>query len=148
MKTFNQSPFDQTFVQNPYPAYEIARKLGDVVWWDDYEMPAAVSHRAVRMILSNRNLGTELLTPAHCPIHLTEWQANESHSMLALEPPRHKRLRGLVLRAFTAKTVASTSDEIRATCHRLIDGFPDKPFDFLNYFARPLPVQVLSLIHI
>jgi len=59
MESFNQSPFDQTFVQNPYPAYEIARKLGDVVWWEDYEMPAAVSHRAVRMILSNRNLGTE-----------------------------------------------------------------------------------------
>ncbi len=144
MENFNQSPFDQTFVQNPYPAYEIARKLGDVVWWDDYEMPAAVSHRAVRMILSNRNLGTELLTPAHCPIHLTEWQANESHSMLALEPPRHKRLRGLVLRAFTAKTVASTAEEIKATCHRLIDRFPDKPFDFLNYFARPLPVQVIA----
>ena len=144
MESFNQSPFDQTFVQNPYPAYEIARKLGDVVWWEDYEMPAAVSHRAVRMILSNRNLGTEPPSPAQCPIHLTEWQANESHSMLALEPPRHKRLRGLVLRAFTAKTVASTTEEIKAICHRLIDRFPDKPFDFLNYFARPLPVQVIA----
>lgn len=144
MKKFNQSPLDKTFVQNPYPAYKIARELGDVVWWDDYEMPAAVSHRAVRMILSNRNLGTEPRTSAECPRHLTEWQANESHSMLALEPPRHKRLRGLVLRAFTAKTVASTAEEIKATCHQLIDRFPNKPFDFLNYFARPLPVRVIA----
>jgi cytochrome P450 len=98
------------------------------------------------MILSNRNLGVQALTPRQCPKHLTEWQANESGSMLAVEPPRHKRLRGLVLRAFTAKTVASTADDIRATCHHLIDKFPSKPFDFLNYFARPLPVQIITTL--
>ena len=146
MKKFSQSPLDQSFIQNPYPAYEIARNLGDVVWWEDYNMSAAVSYRAVRMILSNRNLGVQAPVPPQCPAHLTEWQANESDSMLALEPPRHKRLRGLVLRAFTAKTVASTADDIRATCHQLIDKFPSRPFDFLNYFARPLPVQIIATL--
>ena len=84
MKKFSQSPLDQSFIQNPYPAYEIARNLGDVVWWEDYNMSAAVSYRAVRMILSNRNLGVQALVPPQCPAHLTEWQANESDSMLAL----------------------------------------------------------------
>lgn len=144
MKNFNQSPLEQSFIQDPYPAYEIARKLGDFVWWEDYNMAAAVSYQAVRMILSNRNLGVQPLAPPQCPEHLTEWQANETDSMLALEPPRHKRLRGLVLRAFTAKTVAATADDIKATCHQLIDKFPSKPFDILNYFARPLPVQIIA----
>ena len=77
MKTFNQSPTAPTFVQNPYPAYDSARAMGDVVWWEDYTMPAAVSHRAVRMILSNRDLGREPLAPPGCLAHIAEWQANE-----------------------------------------------------------------------
>jgi len=146
MKTFNQSPTAPIFVQNPYPAYDSARAMGDVVWWEDYTMPAAVSHRAVRMILSNRDLGREPLAPPGCPAHIAEWQANESHSMLELEPPRHSRLRGLVLRAFTGRKVAAMAPEISATCHRLINAFPDHPFDFLDAFARPLPVHVIATL--
>ena len=43
MQIFKQSPTDPSFVQNPYPAYDRARAMGDLVWWDDYQMPAAVS---------------------------------------------------------------------------------------------------------
>ena len=144
MGIFYQSPTETTFVQNPYPAYEQARAMGDVVWWEDYNVPAAVSYRAVRMILGNRELGREPPAPAQCPVHITQWQENESHSMLELEPPRHSRLRGLVLRAFTGRKVAAMAPEIKATCHRLIDTFSDEPFDFLNAFARPLPVHVIA----
>ena len=144
MKIFYQSPTETTFVQNPYPIYEQARAMGDVVWWDDYNMPAAVSYRAVRMILGNRELGREPPAPAQCPVHITQWQENESHSMLELEPPRHSRLRGLVLRAFTGRKVAAMAPEIKAITHRLIDAFSDEPFDFLNAFARPLPVHVIA----
>jgi cytochrome P450 len=124
MKIFKQSPTDASFVQNPYPAYDRARAMGDLVWWDDYKMPAAVSYRAVRGLLTNRKFGREALTAPQCPAHLADWQANESHSMLELEPPRHSRLRGLVLRAFTSKKVAAMAPQITETCHRLIDAFP------------------------
>ena len=144
MKIFSQSPTEPTFVQNPYPVYDQARAMGDVVWWKEYDMPAAVSHRAVRMILGNRELGREPPTATKCPVHIKQWQENESHSMLELEPPRHSRLRGLVLRAFTGRRVAAMAPEITATCHSLIDEFSDQPFDFLNAFARPLPVQVIA----
>ena len=107
-------------------------------------MPAAVSHRAVRMILGNRELGRQAPNAIRCPLHIAQWQENESHSMLELEPPRHSRLRGLVLRAFTGRKVAAMAPYITATCHRLIDEFSDKPFDFLNAFARPLPVHVIA----
>ena len=144
MQIFKQSPTNHSFVQNPYPAYDRARAMGDLVWWHDYQMPAAVTYRAVRGLLTNRKFGREALTPPQCPAHLADWQANESHSMLELEPPRHSRLRGLVLRAFTSKKVAAMTPEIIDTCHRLIDAFPTQPFDFLNAFARPLPVHIIA----
>ena len=144
MQIFKQSPTNPSFVQNPYPAYDRARAMGDLVWWDDYQMPAAVTYRAVRGLLTNRKFGREALSQPECPAHLADWQANESHSMLELEPPRHSRLRGLVLRAFTSKKVAAMAPEIIDTCHRLVDRFPAQAFDFLDAFARPLPVHIIA----
>ena len=64
--------------------------------------------------------------------------------MLELEPPRHTRLRALVLRAFTSRTIAALAPDIRALCHQLIDHFPEQPFDFLQYYAQPVPVAIIS----
>ena len=144
MHIFNQSIRDQKFVQDPYPFYDRARDLADVVWWEEFKMPAAMSHRAVRMLLSSRDLGREPLKTPVCPAHIAEWRANETNSMLELEPPRHNRLRGLVLRAFTGRKVAATEPQTTALCHSLIDQFPSQPFNILNAFARPLPVNVIA----
>lgn len=64
--------------------------------------------------------------------------------MLELEPPRHSRLRGLVLRAFTSRRIAALGPEIAALSHQLIDAFPDRPFDLLDLFATRLPVTIIA----
>ena len=64
--------------------------------------------------------------------------------MLELEPPRHKRLRGLVLRAFTSRRIAAMGPEIEALCHALIDGFPDGEFDLLPAYCTQVPVIVIA----
>jgi cytochrome P450 len=68
----------------------------------------------------------------------------EAHSMLELEGEKHKRLRALVLRAFTSRTIAALGPDIRQLCHDLIDQFPDEPFDLLTASAQPVPVVVIS----
>ncbi|MEL6588162.1 MAG: hypothetical protein AAFQ50_16190, partial [Pseudomonadota bacterium] len=127
MQTFSQSLKDAEFVQNPYPAYDRARAMGDIVDWPDFGMPAAVSHRAVATILKDRRFGREAPTPANTPPHTRDFYAVEAHSMLELEPPRHTRLRGLVLRAFTSRRIAALEPEITALSHDLIDAFPRDP---------------------
>ena len=64
--------------------------------------------------------------------------------MLELEPPRHTRLRGLVLRAFTSRRIAALAPEIAALSHRLIDALPAGRVDLLPAFARRLPVTVIA----
>jgi len=78
------------------------------------------------------------------PQHLQPFYDVEAHSMLELEPPRHTRLRALVLRAFTSRTIAALAPDIRALCHSLIDAFPDRPFDLLTAYAQPVPVVIIS----
>ena len=146
MQRFQQSPNDPQFIQNPYPFYDQARAAGDFFWWDDYNMACAVSHKMVHAVLRDRQMGRECpseLAP-DIPAHLQPFYDVEAHSMLELEPPRHKRLRGLVLRAFTSRTIAALGPDIAALCHGLIDSFPDAPFDLLTHYAQPVPVIIIS----
>lgn len=144
MQHIQQSPTEQAFVQSPYPFYDRARALGDLVWWDDYAMPMATSARAVNALLRDRRFGREPVEPPDIPAHLAPFYAVEAHSMLELEPPRHTRLRGLVLRAFTSRRITALAPEIDALSHSLIDTFPAGEFDLLPAFARQLPVIVIA----
>lgn len=143
MKQLSQSPTEPGFVQNPYPFYARAREMGDLVWWDDYAMPMATTHRAVNALLRDRRFGREPVEPLRFPDHLAPFYAVEQHSMLELEAPRHPRLRGLVLRAFTSRRIAGLQPEIAQLSHDLIDAFPDGDFDLLPAFATRLPVIVI-----
>ncbi|WP_099911212.1 cytochrome P450 [Puniceibacterium antarcticum] len=146
MKHFAQDPTDAAFGQNPYPLYAEMRAAGDLVWWDEYDRASAVSHRAVSAILRDRRFGREIPADLAAPVpeHLKPFYAIEDHSMLELEPPRHTRLRGLVLRAFTSRRIAALAPEITALCHQLIDALPAGDFDLLPQFAQKLPVIIIA----
>lgn len=144
MQHVQQSPTDDGFVQNPYPFYDRIRRLGPLVWWDDYAMPMATSHAVVTALLRDKRFGRENPNPAPVPDHLAPFYAVEAHSMLELEPPRHTRLRGLVLRAFTSRRIAGLQPEIAALCHQLIDAFPETEFDLLAHYAQKLPVIIIA----
>ena len=145
MKTFTQSPTENSFVQNPYPFYARCRAEGPLVFWQDYEMPATFSHTLIQMGLKDRRFGREippeLVQPV--PSHVQAFYDIEAHSMLELEPPRHTRLRRLVLQAFTSRRIASLAPEIEVLCNELVDRFSGEPFDLLDSFAKPLPVIVI-----
>ncbi|SFR36867.1 Cytochrome P450 [Yoonia tamlensis] len=146
MQHYSQSPTDPAFVQNPYPFYDQTRAGGDFFWWDDYKMICAVSHSAVHAVLRNRKMGRECpaeLAP-DIPPALQPFYDVEAHSMLELEGEKHKRLRALVLRAFTSRTIAALAPDMRQLCHDLIDQFPDEPFDLLTAYAQPVPVVVIA----
>ncbi|MBY6200023.1 cytochrome P450 [Maritalea mobilis] len=144
MKTLHQSPTDDAFVQNPYPFYARARAVGPLVVWAEYDMPVATTHEAVNAFLRDRRFGREPITALPIPDHLAPFYAVEAHSMLELEPPRHTRLRGLVLRAFTSRRIKAMAPEIDTLSRDLIAQFPDAPFDLLDAFCRPIPVIVIA----
>ncbi len=147
MLHFDQVPTDPAFAQDPYPLYARMRAAGDLVWWRDYDRACAVSHRAVHAILRDRRFGREIPADLAPPVpdHLAPFQAIEDHSMLELEPPRHTRLRGLVLRAFTSRRIAALGPEIETLSHQLIDSMTAvRTFDLLPQFAQKLPVIIIA----
>lgn len=143
METLHQPPTAPDFVQNPYPFYDRARRAGPLFHWADYGLAAATSHAAVSAILRDRRMGREAPELQQHPAHTADFHAVEAHSMLELEPPRHTRLRALVLRAFTSRRIRALAPEIEALCHCLIDRFDDQ-VELLGAYARPVPVIIIA----
>jgi cytochrome P450 len=146
MITLTQSPTDPTFVQNPYPFYDQARATGPFFRWSNYNMVCTGNWAATSAIFRDRRFGREA-PPESAPVipdHLRPFYAVEAHSMLELEPPRHTRLRGLVLRAFTSRRIAALAPEITALTHELIDALPPGDFDLLTHFGQKLPVIIIA----
>lgn len=144
MQSLSQSPKDPGFVQNPYPFYERARAAGPFFHWTDYDLTCTGNAAAVNAIFRDRRFGREPVEPLPVPPHLAPFYAVEAHSMLELEPPRHTRLRNLVLRAFTSRRIAGLAPDITQLATELAEDMPQGEFDLLTTFAQPLPVRIIA----
>ena len=141
-----QSPTNDDFVQNPYPFYETCLAKGGKVFWEDYKMVSLFKYDDVSNILKDRRFGRE------CPEEkkqdhrkeLAPFYELEDHSMLQLEPPKHTRLRGLVLRAFTSRKVNSMAAEIETLCAQLMQNFSSNQVNILNEYANKIPVIIIA----
>ena len=66
-------------------------------------------------------------------------------TMLDLDPPDHTRLRSLVSKAFTPRTVSELGPRIQQIVGELLDEVAEKDrFDLISDFAFPLPVIVIA----
>lgn len=145
MTRLTLSPLEPEFIQNPYPAYAAARAKGPVLFWEEYGMLAAFDAATVTALLRDRRLGRERTTPAAHPPHLAQWARVERNSMLELEPPRHTRLRGLVLRAFTSRRIGNLQPDIEQITAKLLADLPDDgPFDLIPHFCTQVPVRLIA----
>ena len=65
-------------------------------------------------------------------------------SMIVLDDPRHSKLRLLVQRAFTPKTVAAIEESVRVRARQLVaEAAEQGECDFVQAFAAPLPLQII-----
>ena len=70
---------------------------------------------------------------------------SEYKSLLDLDPPDHTRVRSLVSKAFTPRSVAELHPRIQQIVDDLLDGVADNDrFDLVESFAYPLPVIVIA----
>src|ERR1700680_4028094 len=66
-------------------------------------------------------------------------------SMISVDEPDHKRLRGLVSRAFTPKYIQSLRPLIQQIADELLDRVQDQGhMDLVHEYAYPLPITVIS----
>jgi cytochrome P450 len=111
----------------------------------DYEHIRAIA--ADHGTFSNR-FGQAMRSPGEIDPRLAEVQAKgypPVDTMLTQDPPLHRRYRGLVNQAFTARRVATLEPDIARIAHDLIDRFAARGrAEFVSEFCGPLPLTVIA----
>jgi cytochrome P450 len=75
---------------------------------------------------------------------LTPDQVQSRMSMLDSDPPKHRRLRNIVSKAFTVRVVNAYEDRIRSMFRGVLDAaFHQSEFDFVDHVAVELPMRIL-----
>jgi cholest-4-en-3-one 26-monooxygenase len=65
--------------------------------------------------------------------------------MLNMDPPRHSKVRGLVNKGFTPRTVSLLTPPIRKMCAHIVDGVCERgECEFVTEVAAELPLQVIA----
>ena len=65
--------------------------------------------------------------------------------LISMDPPRHDRLKALVIKAFTPQRVAEHADSVRQIIDGVLDTVADKQrFDLVRDIARPIPARVIG----
>ncbi|MGX1911212.1 cytochrome P450 [Streptomyces phaeochromogenes] len=147
------APWDQAFLANPYPAYADLRAQGRVHYYEPTNQWLVPHHADVSALLRDRRLGRtyqhrfthedfgRTAPPAeHEPFHVLN-----DHGMLDLEPPDHTRIRRLVSKAFTPRTVERLRPYVDGLASELVGELVEAGGgDLLKVVAEPLPVAVIA----
>ena len=141
------NPLSPDFIRNPYPAYERLRTT-DPMHLTPLGFYLASRHSDVGAILRDKRFGKDFVgrtTKRYGPGIMNEPVFRSMrHWMLSQDPPDHTRLRGLVVKAFTARRV----EDMRARIQSIVDDSLDRVaargrMDLIGEFAFRLPVIVI-----
>jgi cytochrome P450 len=133
---------------DPYPRYRALHEHAPV-FESAIEALVVVRYKDCWEVLRDNRLGKPKdgeremvrLTP-YQQERMAERNTRES-SLLFLNPPDHTRLRGLVSKAFTPRTVERMRPEVLDVTDELLDGW-DGELDVISSLAFPLPVTVIG----
>ncbi len=141
------NPLSPQFIRDPYPHYHRLR-TADPVHRSPLGFFVASRHDDVTSILRDKRFGKDFvgrMTRQHGSAIMDEpVYRSMRHWMLQQDPPDHTRLRGLVVKAFTARRVEDMRPRIQAIVDAAIDRVaPHGHMDLIADFAYRLPVTVI-----
>jgi cytochrome P450 len=140
--TYN--PYAYEMHEDPYPTYARLRAEAPVYRSDEFDFWALTRHEDVLGAFRNVDAfsnawGVSLDPSAFGP------EAHRTMSFLALDPPKHTRMRSLVGKGFTPTKVNAMEGRIREiTLEHLLPALDAGSFDFVEDFAGKVPMDVIS----
>lgn len=152
-------PFSAAAVQDPYPHYLRLREDSPVAWLPDlnawfvarYDDVTRVLHDPVAFSsaegmgsLVSGKVGRQRVDARE----MLGIDLRQMRILIASDPPEHTRLRRLLSRAFTPRTIGDLEPHLRAICAQLVDSLVDAAedgtADLVEHVAVPFPVIVIA----
>jgi len=137
-------PFDYEFHEDPYPTYRRLREEAPVYWNEELGFWAFSRHADV---LAGFKDWEHFTNTGGISLEVGELSADSTAvlSILAMDPPRHDRIRALVSKGFTPRRVAELEPSVRARAVRYLERAREAGrMDFVADFAGKIPMDVVS----
>ena len=116
--------------RNPYPAYDRIRSSSPVFQEPRSGLWMVFDYDGVNRVLTD---------------HATFSSAYGPDWIVFTDPPRHTKLRALISRAFTPRSIANLEPRIREISRGLLDRFIQRgEMDLVADFSVPLPMAVIA----
>jgi len=140
-------PLSPDFIKNPYPHY-IRMREHDPMHVNAHGAFVASRHADVTLVLRDKRFGKDYVERTirrYGPKIMDEPVFRSmSHWMLQQDPPDHTRLRGLVVKAFTARRVEDMRPRIQQVVDQTLDRIiPQGKMDLIEDYAFRLPVTII-----
>jgi cytochrome P450 len=141
------NPLAPEFIRDPYPHYARLRAT-DPMHQTAFGSFVASRHAEASLVLRDKRFGkdfAERTIRRYGPKSMEEPVFRSmSHWMLQKDPPDHARLRGLVVKAFTARRVEDMRPRIQQVVDQTLDRIiPQGRMDLIEDFAFRLPVTII-----
>jgi cytochrome P450 len=135
------------FIRDPYPTYARLRAT-DPMHLMPFGAYLASRHAEVSLVVRDKRFGknfVERTTRRYGPLIMEEPVFRSMrHWMLLQDPPDHTRLRGLVVKAFTARRVEEMRPRIQQIVDETLDRIVDHGhMDLIEEYAFRLPVTII-----
>jgi cytochrome P450 len=130
--------------EDPYPIYREIRSLAPLVHVPSEDEVIALRFADCERVLRDPTFSSNV---GHRRMPMPDLRSPVSLDLpvlLFMDPPDHTRLRRLVSRAFTPRTVEQLRPHVAELVHGLIDRLdPSAGFELIESIAYPLPVTVI-----
>jgi cytochrome P450 len=141
------NPLAPEFIRDPYPFYERLRTT-DPMHLTAHGIFVASRHAEVSLVIRDKRFGKDYVERTmrrYGPDIMKEPVfRNFGLTMLQQDPPDHTRLRGLVVKAFTARRVEDMRPRIQQVVDETLDRIiPQGKMDLIEDFAFRLPVTII-----
>src|SRR6201992_2925655 len=140
------NPLSPDFIRDPYPHYARMRAIDPL--YRASESFVASRHAEVSLVMRDKRFGKDYVERTTRRYGPQAWEQpifqSVRHWMLQQDPPDHTRLRGLVVKAFTARRVEDMRPRIQEIVDRDLDRIvPKGKMDLIEDCAFRLPVTVI-----
>lgn len=143
------SPANPEYQKDPFTLLDDVREQGRAVYDELFGRYIVGRFEDVQQILNDRDLNVdprkadESSFMANFRRRFTD--DTREPSMLFLDPPDHDRLRGLVTRAFTPRSIEQMRGRVGEIANELIDKVEGQSsFDLMKAFCQPYPTIVIA----
>ena len=149
MDAHTPDPFSAEHMGDPYPAYHALRELGRVHRTAPEGPWLVTGYEETRQLLTDSRFGEAAGRGGRIRLSRSRREGPEGllgrvETMLSTEPPDHTRLRKLVSKAFTPRSIEDQRPRIQEIVDELLDAVTATEFDLVQTLAWPLPVIVIA----